>query len=130
MSGEYGYGTFYSGHRTALSATRGRLNLKTWLSLEPTYAVNWVDLPEESFSTHLAGSRVTYTVTPQMFASARVQFNSASQAVTANVRLRWECQPGSELFVVYDDERDTRARGLPELATRALVVKINRLLRF
>ena len=124
------YGTFYGGHRTALSATRGRLNFGSRLSLEPTYSVNWVDLREGSFSTHLAGSRVTYTMTPQMFASALVQFNSASHALTANVRLRWEYQPGSELFVVYNDQRDTRAGGIPELATRALVVKINRLLRF
>ena len=124
------YGTFYSGHRTALSITRGRLNLDTRLSLEPTYTVNWVDLREGSFTTHLAGSRVTYTMTPQMFASALVQFNSANNAVTANVRLRWEYQPGSELFVVYNDDRDTRARGFPELANRAFIVKINRLFRF
>jgi hypothetical protein len=125
LSGEYG--TFYSGHRTALSATRGRLNLNTRLSLEPTYTVNWVDLREGSFSTHLAGSRATFTVTPQMCASALVQFNSATNAVTAT---RWEYQPGSELFVVYNDDRDTRARGFPERSTRAFIVKINRLFRF
>ena len=124
------YGTFYSGHRTAVSATRGRLTFGPRLSLEPTYSVNWVDLAEGSFSTHLAGSRVTYTMTPRMFVSALIQFNSASQALSANVRLRWEYQPGSELFVVYNDQRDTRGRGVPELTTRALVVKFNRLFRF
>ena len=124
------HGRFYSGHRTAVSATRGRLNFGPRLSLEPTYSVNWVDLREGSFSTHLGGSRVTYTVTPRMFVSALIQFNSASQALSANVRLRWEYQPGSELFVVYNDQRDTRGRGVPELTTRALVVKFNRLFRF
>ena len=124
------YGTFYSGHRTAVSATRGRLNFGPRLSLEPTYSVNWVDLREGSFSTHLGGSRVTYTMTPWMFASALVQFNSASESLSANVRFRWEYQPGSELFVVYNDQRDTRGRGVPELTTRALIVKFNRLFRF
>ena len=38
--------------------------------------------------------------------------------------------PGSELFLVYTDERDTLARDYPELGNRAFVVKINRLLRF
>ena len=47
-------------------------------------------LPEGSFTTHLVGSRVTYTMTPLMFASALVQYNSSSHAVSANVRLRWE----------------------------------------
>jgi hypothetical protein len=32
--------------------------------------------------------------------------------------------------VVYTDERDTLARGYPDLKNRAFVVKINRLLRF
>ena len=39
-------------------------------------------------------------------------------------------QPGSELFVVYNDERDTRLSGFPEISTRALIVKVNRLFRF
>ena len=81
-------------------------------------------------TSHLAGSRVTFTMSPRMFASALVQYNSANNAVGANVRLRWEYRPGSELFVVYNDERDTRASGFPDLSTRAFIVKINRLFRF
>jgi hypothetical protein len=50
--------------------------------------------------------------------------------VSANIRLRWEYQPGSELFVVFNDQRDTLTPGFPDTANRALVVKINRLLSF
>jgi hypothetical protein len=124
------HGTFYSGDRTAVSVSRGRVNVASQLSLEPTYSVNWVDLPQGSFTTHLVGSRVTYTMTPLMFTSALVQYNSASHAVMANVRLRWEYRPGSELFVVYNEERDTLGRRFPDLANRAVIVKINRLFRF
>jgi hypothetical protein len=46
------------------------------------------------------------------------------------VRWRWEYRPGSELFVVYNEDRDTRARRFPDLASRALIVKVNRLFRF
>ena len=38
------HGTFYNGHKTALSASRGRVNFGPQLSVEPTYSVNWVDL--------------------------------------------------------------------------------------
>lgn len=38
--------------------------------------------------------------------------------------------PGSELFVVYNELRDTRARSFPDLASRALIIKANRLFRF
>ena len=73
--------------------------------MEPTYTVNWLDLPAASATTHLLGSRVTYTMTPRMFASALLQYNSVANTVAANARLRWEYRPGSELFVVYNDQR-------------------------
>jgi hypothetical protein len=47
-----------------------------------------------------------------------------------NARLRWEYRSGSELFVVYNEQRDTRVPGFPGLANRALIFKMNRLLRF
>ena len=125
------HGTFYSGTRTALSASRGRISLGPQFALEPTYTVNWVDLEEGSFTTHLAGSRVTFTMTPRMFVSSLHSVcRRRTQAVTANVRLRWEYQPGSELFVVYNDERDTRGGAVASLSNRALIVKVNRLFRF
>ena len=50
---------------------------------------------------------------------------------STNLRLRWEYQPGSELFVVYDDQRDTElGRSFPMLENRAFVVKFTRLFRF
>jgi hypothetical protein len=122
-------GTFYNGHKTTISLSRGRMNAGSRLSLEPAYLLNLVDLAEGSFTSQLVGSRVTYTVTPLMFASALLQYNSSSHAVSANVRLRWEYRPGSEFFVVYNEDRDTLARRFPDLAGRALIVKINRLFR-
>ena len=123
-------GAFFGGTRTAFGIQRGRLNLGTQLSVEPSYAFNDIVLPGGAFTTHLVGSRVTYTMTPLMFVSALVQYNSAASAVTANVRLRWEYQPGSELFVVYNEQRDTETSGFPSLGGRAVIVKINRLFRF
>ena len=93
-------------------------------------SINWIDLSVGSFTTKLVGSRITYTVTPLMFASALLQYNSSSHLVSANVRLHWEYRPGSELFVVYNEERDSLARRFPDLQNRAFIIKINRLLRF
>ena len=58
-----------------------------------------------------------------MFTSALLQYNTAVNAVSANVRLRWEYRPGSELFVVYNEQRDTLAASFPDLVNRALIVK-------
>jgi hypothetical protein len=124
------YGRFYSGHRAALTASGGRAEITPQLSVEPNVSFNWVDLAEGSFTTTLLGPRITYTMTPRMFVSALVQYNSGTDTAAANVRFRWEYKPGSELFVVYNDERNTMAVGFPELTNRAFIVKINRLFRY
>ena len=65
-----------------------------------------------------------------MFVSGLVQYGSRDESVGTNLRFRWEYRPGSELFVVYNESRDTSRSGYPDLQNRALIVKVNRLLRF
>ncbi len=74
--------------------------------------------------------RVTHTMTPYMFASALLQYNSTTHVVSANVRLRWEYRPGSEFFIVFNEQRDSNSPRFPELTGRALIVKVTRLLQF
>ena len=40
-----------------------------------------------------------------MFFSGLLQYNSAGESFGSDLRLRWEYSPGSELFVVYTDDR-------------------------
>ncbi len=124
-------GDFYGGTRSALTINRSRVNVTSAFSMEPSLTLNWLDLPAGRVTSTLVGSRLTYTMTPLMFASALVQYNSVSRIVSVNARLRWEYRLGSELFLVYNDERDRGATlGRPELQNRALILKVNRFLRF
>ena len=118
------------GRRTGLSG--GRLAITPRVSFEPGVSLNWIELPAGKVTTTLITTRTTYTPTPFLFVSALVQYNSAANDASANVRLRWEYQPGSELFIVYNEQRDTLVRGrrFPELYNRALIIKFNRLFRF
>ena len=43
-----------------------------------------------------------------MFLSALLQYGSADNTFSSNIRYRWEYIPGSEFFVVWTDEHDTR----------------------
>jgi hypothetical protein len=132
VSGQFSVerGTFFGGHKTVVGYTQGRVELTPQLAVAPTISLNRVTLPYGSFTTNLVGSRLTYTATPLMFVSGLVQYNSARRSVDANVRLRWEYQPGSELFVVYNETRDTERAGFPGFESRAIIVKVNRLFRF
>ena len=123
------HGTFFSGERTTVGYNRGRIELTPQFSLEPGVSINWVDLPEGQFTTKLVTSRATYTFAPRMSFSGLLQYSSSGDSVSSNLRFRWEYQPGSELFVVYSDQRDTDVRGFPGLENRSFVVKFNRLFR-
>ena len=123
-------GRFFGGDITAVGYRRGRIEITPQFSVEPGFSINRIDLPEGRFTTKLVTGRVTYTLTPRMFVGGLVQYNSSNDSVSTNLRLRWEYQPGSELFVVYNDQRDTSLRGTPFLENRAFVVKFTRLFRF
>ncbi len=132
------HGGFFGGTKTSVNFGLGsgffgtRVELTPQLSIEPNVSFNWIDLPVGKFNTQLVSTRTIYALNPLMFVSALVQYNSATRSVSTNLRLRWEYHPGSELFVVYNEERaDTLLlpRRFP-LQNRALIVKINRLFRF
>ena len=124
-------GTFFGGSITEVRYSRGRLELTPQFSFEPSVSVSDITLPEGSFTAKLITTRLTYTFTPRMFVGGLLQYNSTRNVLSTNVRLRWEYQPGSELFVVYNDQRDTElGRSFPLLKNRAFVVKFTRLFRF
>jgi hypothetical protein len=126
-------GEFWSGTNTSLGVTQGRIEVTPQVSLEPSYSINWVRLPEGDFDTHVARLRVTYTITPRMYLSGLTQYSSSGDVFSTNFRFRWEWSAGSELFIVYSEDRDTDPLApdrTTELRNRGLVVKVNRLLQF
>ena len=127
------HGEFYNGEITSMGYSRGRIEVTPQFSFEPSISVNRVRLPDAEFTAPLAITRVTYTFNPRVFFSGLVQFNPTQEVVSTNLRLRWEYRPGSELFVVYNDQRDTVLvpdQRFPMLQNRAFVVKFTRLFRF
>jgi hypothetical protein len=126
----YEAGTYYGGTQQSISVNTARMEITTRLSLEPSVSLNALDLPQASLTATVFRTRATYTVTPRMFVSGIVQYNSTTASRGSNLRLRWEYAPGSELFVVYTDDFDTMSRPLSTaLRNRAFVVKVNRLFR-
>ena len=135
-------GNYYDG--TIRSLTLGpsnafgtsRISILQRLAVEPTFAIVRIERPAASFTTRLARARIDFGFTPLMFASALLQYSSADRAFNTNLRFRWEYAPGSEIFLVYTDERDmtddrfvtpTTVRGLKN---RSIVFKVNRLFRY
>ena len=126
-------GEYFNGTIRSFGMRRGRVALTDQFSLEPSVSVNWIETPVGKFRTDLLVTRVNYTLTPRMFISGLTQYNSASDTISANLRLRWQYSPGSELFVVYTEDRETdplMPDRYTELRNRGFVVKVNRLFRY
>ena len=123
-------GEFYDGTIKTVSYNRGRIVVLDQFSLEPSVSFNDVKLGAGDFTTTLLGLRADYAFSALMFVGGLVQYDSDSNSFSSNLRFRWEYAPGSEFFAVYTDERSTLGSGIPELETRAFVLKINKLLRF
>jgi hypothetical protein len=123
-------GTFYEGTKKEANFTSGRVALSARLSIEPGLTMNWIDLPQGSFSNRLMTARGIFTPSPRMLISSLVQYNVSDHTVSSSVRLRWEYIPGSELFMVYSDGRNTSDAPIPGLVNRSVAVKLTRLLRF
>jgi hypothetical protein len=123
-------GRFYDGTITALGYGGARVSISTRLSVEPAVSINRVNLSYGAFTTEVLRARTDYAFSPRMFAGGLIQYSSSDRTFSSNLRFRWEYHPGSELFLVYTDERDTLASGFPNLRNRAFTFKINRLWQF
>lgn len=135
LAGEYYDGTIRSLTLGPGGMSPGRIAVLKQLSVEPTISLTRIELPGAAFTTTLTRARADYAFSPLMFVGGLVQYSSADRAISTNLRFRWEYAPGSEIFVVYTEERDrTDDQFVPPppvrgLKNRALVVKVNRLLR-
>jgi hypothetical protein len=126
----YETGTFYDGTRTSFAVNSARVQVTPQISIEPSMQIDWVDLREGRFTAKVERLRTTYTLTPRIYVSGIVQYNSTNASVGSNLRFRWEYRPGSEVFVVYTDDYNTASpSSITSLRNRAFVVKVNRLFR-
>jgi hypothetical protein len=124
--GSANWGEFWNGDRTSYGAG---LSLKPhfrW-SLDLDYSRNRVTLPPGEFTTDLLGARFVYGFSPYAFFNAFVQYNADTNRVSSNFRFNWTHSPLSDLYIVYNETRDSD-RG--ELADRAIIVKLTNLFDF
>ncbi len=124
-SGTVEWGGFWDGDRTSM---RGAVDVKPnhHLSLTFNYQRDVVGLRAGSFTANLLGTRVRYAFSPRMFLASFFQYNSTTRQVSSNVRFNLIHRPLSDLFIVYNDLRDTGGRSLQ----RALILKLTNLVDF
>jgi len=118
----YGGGTFYTGTREDYRANVAyRASRHLFLGLE--YEMNDVDLDEGDFITRIIRGRVNVFFTPDVSWTTFIQYDSLSESIGINSRVRWIVKPGSEFFFVLNqavDRQDDSFRvRRTELTTKA-----------
>lgn len=90
-----------------------------------SYSRNDVEIPIEGgdFITNLLVVRGIVAFSPNAFVRALIQLNDDSEEALANVLFRYSYRPGSDLYVVYNEERDIIG-GDSFARKRELLVKI------
>jgi hypothetical protein len=120
-------GTF-GGHIHSVSGTL-TLNPNANVSVTASYNRNWVDVPDGSFTADVASLRLAYAFSVRLFANALLQYNNLDNSVSANVRLNFIHSPGSDLYVVFNEQRGVDD-SLWDFDNRGAVVKVTYLKRF
>jgi hypothetical protein len=83
---------------------------------------NAVALDASEFDFDLVGAKIGLTFTTTLFFDAFLQYNTAEDDFSSNLRFNWKYRPGSDLFVVYNERRDIE--GLPtDVTDRSFTVK-------
>jgi hypothetical protein len=62
-------------------------------------------LPRGAFIAEVSSLRAVYAFTTRLFVSALVQHNSLDRKLVTNLRLGFIHRPGSDLFLVFNEDR-------------------------
>jgi hypothetical protein len=126
VAGNTNWGEFWNGRNTAVTAG---LNVRPnhHLNIDLDYSRNHVTLPNGTFTTGLFGARVLYGFSPRALFNAFLQYNADRHQVSSNLRFNFTHHPLSDLYVVYNDRRDTLSGQVLE---RAVIVKLTNLFSF
>jgi hypothetical protein len=95
------FGGFYSGSIDQIVWT-GAWNPTALFTVEFSGERNMGRLPEGDFNQTLVGTRLRINVSPNLSIAGYVQYDTISDSVGVNTRLRWTLRPEADLFVVYN----------------------------
>jgi hypothetical protein len=97
------FGSYYNGRLNELRVRASyRANERLSLSMGPQWNRFRLPLPDGNFSVVFGALETDYSFSRFLSLSTILQVDTANtQAVSANIRLRWNYRPDSDLYVIY-----------------------------
>jgi hypothetical protein len=126
FNGRYSIGDFYDGYRRGYEVG-GTVRANEHFNVSGNVSYNDIDLPQGAFTTTLVTGRVNYFLNTKMFLNALLQYNTDARQWSSNIRFNVIHRPLSDIFLVYNERRDSRTG---DMIDRALVAKMTYLIAF
>ena len=122
----YRVGGFFDGDKKEISLGAG-VRYSANFQAGVDWSRNVVDFEDGGFTTDLVGVRMDAAFSPRMFLQALLQYNTAAETISTNIRYRFIHHPLSDLFLVYSEVQGTDGSFATE---RALSLKVTHLIGF
>ena len=125
-NGSINWGEFWNGRRRSVGAGLA-VKPDYHLNVAITYSRDLVKFQSGTAQTNLLGARFIYGFSPRSFMNAFFQYNSQTHELSTNLRFNITYRPLSDIYVVYNDRRNTQ---IDEPLDRAFIVKVTNLFSF
>ena len=123
----FGGGFFDGNWLRTNSGLTFRLSRFLRVSTQWTYAD--VKLQAGAFSFDQFRQRIDVSFSPNVRLNLLAQYNTSDELLGVNARFHWIYRPGSDLFIVYNENWTAETIGRREPLGRQLIVKLNYLLQ-
>ena len=122
------FGGYYGGKLDQV-VWNGAWNPTALFTVELTGERDMGRLPTGDFTTTLVGNRLRINLSPDLSIASYVQYDTESESIGTNTRLRWTFRPVADLFIVYNHNvRSILDRW--QLDSNQLLVKLQYALRY
>lgn len=120
-------GEYYGGDRISSRVNMG-WRPSRHLRTDTTWLHDDLDLPGGRFENDIIRQRVGVSITPDLATNTYLQYNEAANLLSLNLRFNWIYRPGSDIFIVFN--QNWHAADLGDLSSRdrAVIVKLTYLL--
>jgi hypothetical protein len=121
-------GQYYDGSKYSIMA-RPTISVSPSIQLTGTYYYGYVKFPErnQKLNTHVANAKLLYMLNTKLSASLLVQYNSVTDNLVGNFRLRYNPSEGNDFYIVVNDIENAGGTDplveLPSYYSRTLILK-------
>ena len=100
-----------------------QIKLSEAFSIDLVYLLNHVDLPFGKFTSHVINTRANYAFSNKWLTSTTVQYSNLDNFVNFRFRLNYIYRPGDDIFLIYNEGRNTSELDPDTLLGRSLMLK-------